>query len=234
MKNKTSTLELNNYLISKGFKLLGFGTSRIVYVKNDIVIKVPISFEHIRSNYLEAELYKASVKRKLISNFDPSCFIYVAKCKPIELLGIPCLIMEKVLPISDELEDEIRDKYQWPTNCNDSAQVGFTSKGRLVCYDYGYSRFWASKPVKEKFESFKKHCVYEDFNLLLNEILKIKYSHIEFNIMPRNSESKIKLDRSYSSEGMPEEGFLERNFENYSGKLNDFLKKGELLVENFI
>lgn len=107
--------------IPADFEYIGEGNTRIVYKHKNFVIKIPINDDGLHDNFMEAKISK-KYKREPDQNG-----ISFARCKQ---LVNGWLVMEFV-----DTEVEIKDLPQWAFYI-DCWQVGYTSKKKLVAYDY--------------------------------------------------------------------------------------------------
>ena len=106
---------------SMRYPRLGSGRHRTVFDMGDgYVLKLPWNFEGIYSNELEART----------ANDNHSSDICYARCELIDFLGVPAVKMEKV-------DIAPRGKLPSWTSYVDCQQVGYTTDGRLVAYDFG-------------------------------------------------------------------------------------------------
>ncbi len=143
-----NTYELGNFLIERGFKYLGEGRHRKTYLSPNrkYVLKFPL---HI--NYADVNKSEASKYRQFFSKPNPNnSNCYYAPCRMIdghilmmramvEIYGgtYGCDSARKILGGKDFYD--IDNKF--PEWCNkagiDMKQIGKTSDGRIMLYDYG-------------------------------------------------------------------------------------------------
>ncbi len=105
------------------YEYLGCGRNRIVFAlkSKNYVIKVPLNLAGNSDNSVEA-------KRGVDFGYP------VAKAKRVIIDDFCCAVMEYV-EHADRFDNELPD---W-TGFVDCGQVGFTKKGELVAYDFGYN-----------------------------------------------------------------------------------------------
>jgi hypothetical protein len=131
MSKKPKWLYLETFLLriekefkAKGYKRLGEGAFRAVCRKPNgkTVIKIPTNDSGFSCNYVEDIMYR---KHKSMG--------ILAKCNLFHYKSIPIIEMEYVVPWY-----HLTTSAQLPAWAHkvDGTQVGFTSKNKLVCYDY--------------------------------------------------------------------------------------------------
>lgn len=110
----------------KNLTFLGEGSSRRVYLTKSgkYVIKFPIDELGFDENQKEAK------EREENKSFEKNC---LANCRLITLNGRQCLVMEFVKRWT--LPSNLLPGWAYQV---DSFQVGFTNRGKLVAYDYGF------------------------------------------------------------------------------------------------
>ena len=115
-------LELTTDLI-EGYAVIDRGNSRLVIQRPNHrwIIKIPIREKGIADNHTEFKYFK--------TNYRP--IVQKAKCKLVNILEFPILIMEFVTPISSI------PKPAWAAQI-DNQQVGINRRGRIVSYDYAH------------------------------------------------------------------------------------------------
>jgi hypothetical protein len=112
---------LHKRLLEKGFKFLGSGKDRRVFLtpNKKYVIKLPLHEDGAQANWNEAQRWKH--RRSYDKKF--------ARCKLIPNTDI--LVMEYVRP---RKVGEHIPRWVYGIDC---LQVGYKSSGELVAYDYG-------------------------------------------------------------------------------------------------
>lgn len=108
------------HLSQIGFKRLDSGDFRSVWVRNKIVIKIPLSMDGAIDNLVEAKAWRKYKKKKA------KLGIYLAPCR---ILPNCTLMMVKV-----NLSYSYKKNPDW-SQMIDQEQVGIYKK-RFVCYDY--------------------------------------------------------------------------------------------------
>ena len=111
--------EFTNHLKSIGFEFIDYGSFRNVYKRNNIVIKIPLVYDGIVDNKIEASVWKKYKNSPTDRN------IYLAPCR---LLSNGCLMMMAV----DYVPSNEKPKWAKQIDCQ---QVG-RYKNRVVAYDY--------------------------------------------------------------------------------------------------
>lgn len=104
------------------YEYLGCGRNRIVFrlKSKNYVVKVPVNLAGNSDNCFEAKKQDFGYP--------------VAKAKRVIIGDFCCAVMEYV-EHADRFDNELPD---W-TGFVDCGQVGFTKKGELVAYDFGYN-----------------------------------------------------------------------------------------------
>lgn len=108
--------------MQKPWIYLGSGRNRHTFQHGNYVVKVPKNAQGTYDNEYEARQWKRYGRKE-----------HLARCR---LLGnFPCLllVMELVEPVREEF-----DKLPPWTGYIDCRQVGYTLKGELVAYDFGW------------------------------------------------------------------------------------------------
>ena len=125
---KGSLLELHRFCCQK-YGLPKIGTSRVTYLSKFVVFKVPVTLDGFRNNDWEASLCG-------IGEEGTDYHIPLARSRHLPHQDIPVVVMERITEasISDILEK--LGKIPDFVSAVDSAQVGFTRKGKLVAFDY--------------------------------------------------------------------------------------------------
>lgn len=111
--------QVKDELLESDFRYIGNGCNRTVYIRKNVVIKIPLHSYGLCDNIKEAYCYK-----KYRNNPGPNGEVYA----PCRLLPNGCLMMVyvKYIPYGDDLPD-------W-TRWIDCGQCG-SYKGRIVAYD---------------------------------------------------------------------------------------------------
>jgi len=106
----------------KKYTLIGEGRHRAVFEKDENwVIKVPMDEYGLNDQYHERNTYQ----KEKDSGLYAACYIEHDD-------DLPLLIMERVNPVTD-----YKNLPKWTYHI-DCQQVGYTSDGRLVAYDFGW------------------------------------------------------------------------------------------------
>ncbi len=126
---------LHEVLKASEFKIMGSGVSRTVYVlSKNTVLKVPNVADQdcFGANINELRLWKKHRRRGVIK---------LAACRKIDILGVPCLIMQRVhVPGQADCrkgQTRTADAPAWASRL-DGNQCALTARGEWVAYDYGY------------------------------------------------------------------------------------------------
>lgn len=114
--------QLKEFLQAKYGEPIGSGRHRLTFASKRVVIKMPWNTEAIAANNSEYRIYK----------IDLSCRERLARCRKIELFGVPVIVMEKL-----NINIDWREKPSWSMNY-DCGQVGKDRKGNLKAYDYTF------------------------------------------------------------------------------------------------
>jgi hypothetical protein len=85
--NEEEYEQYSQYIQSKGFQYINYGTFRLIYARKNVVIKVPRSMDGMIDNYIEAKAY-----RKYRDNKTNIGMLLM----PCRLLPNGCLMMPKV------------------------------------------------------------------------------------------------------------------------------------------
>jgi hypothetical protein len=103
------------------------GTTRIGFIGETHVFKIPWRPWNVRYNMVELEIFQ----RKPFP---------VAPCELVYRVGIPILKMERVYQQAgfNKYTDATLKAYPWIPEVGDGDQVGFLANGELVAYDYGH------------------------------------------------------------------------------------------------
>jgi hypothetical protein len=149
-------------LMYKGFKPLGFGTTRAVFVKDNLIYKIPLSTYSFRDNVGEAELYKMSKKGKFTWRDDngDSRYVIMAKCRLIVINNIPIAVMEKLVPVEDAEKFDL-SIFPWRDHSSysgDGCQVGRDRNGELKSFDYGHMPRMSRTNLEHVNEQLKLKC----------------------------------------------------------------------------
>lgn len=107
--------------LRRGFRF-EWGSTRITFIGERYVYKVPRDFSGVRANQREAKYYRSPDKK-----------FPVAACRIVTLgtdVELPILVMEKVLPIGMGAI-----KPDWADYHVDNGQVGKNRRGDVVAYD---------------------------------------------------------------------------------------------------
>ncbi len=119
-------IEFVNSIKKAGFEEIDEGSFRVVYARNNIVIKIPMNEDGEIDNRVEAAVW-----RKYKSN-PTDRGLYLAPCR---LLPNGCLMMGKCnFDYTSEESDQRWSSGHWSKNV-DNYQVG-KYHGRIVAYDY--------------------------------------------------------------------------------------------------
>lgn len=107
----------------KGLTSLGQGRNREAFLtkRGKYIIKVPLNEAGWSDNLIE------------VTDYERNRFLgreYMARCRMVVLSGVPCLIMERVDPVTS-----LKGLPEW-TDFVDCRQVGYNRKGKLVAYDW--------------------------------------------------------------------------------------------------
>lgn len=121
MKDPSKDLHISQGI--KGWTYLGEGSNRIVFRRKNSkwVLKIPLNPAGMNDNDAEDHYY-----RKWKHKSDK-----MARCRLVQLMDVPCLIMEYV---NTEV-GPLKNLPEW-TLFVDCQQVGYNSHGKLVAYDY--------------------------------------------------------------------------------------------------
>jgi hypothetical protein len=134
-RHRVTVKALHSTLNRMGF--LGIGASRTVYaLGKHTVLKVPndASWDNFEANLNELRMWKKHRRRATIK---------LAACRLHMILGVPCLIMQRVrVPGRDTAEKGDTRPSQapiWAMRLG-GYQCALTERGEWVAYDYGYQR----------------------------------------------------------------------------------------------
>lgn len=161
-------------LMYKGFKPLGFGTTRAVFVRGNRVYKIPLNVAHFKNNIAEAELHKRSKNGKFswLDTDAKKRYIQLPKCRLIVLKGIPILVMEKLVPVlnGDKLEFPWKDHLEFS---GDGCQIGTDKHGNLKVFDFGHMPYMSRNNLDELGTSVQAlHCKYSNKFTTLSKRIK--------------------------------------------------------------
>jgi len=140
-ETRNNVSRICNYMIARYGFPVGFGRNRITWESNRVVIKVPRNDYGIHDNHQEAVVSKSYFKRAKALRFMPTTDLSVepqyAKARIFQYMSIPIVIMQRVHPMSYTRLDTIYGGFipDWIYSV-DCMQVGETSKGAIVAYDY--------------------------------------------------------------------------------------------------
>ena len=142
-------------LMAKGFKPLGKGSTRVAFVRKNLIIKIPKGIQYFTDTFSEAYVSENSKKGIFTWIYDEiERHIKIAKTRLIYIDNIPIIVMEKVIPVSREETESARfEKAEWLThmvNSGDGYQVGRDRKGEVKAFDFGHLYVKFRGPVQEK------------------------------------------------------------------------------------
>jgi hypothetical protein len=134
IRRHSATVKALHAVVAAKFKLLGKGVSRTTYaLSKHTVLKVPnvASSDNFGANFNEIRLWRKYRRRGVIK---------LAACRLVMILGVPCLVMQRVsLPNAHVARGTTRSREApvWAGRL-DLYQCALTSRGEWVAYDYGY------------------------------------------------------------------------------------------------
>lgn len=100
---------------------IGEGRHRITFKSKHVVVKMPKHMIAIHASQTEFDRFKRN---------DPSESGRLARCRMIQMHGVPLIVMERL-----ETNIDYRTKPTWSWDY-DAGQIGFDRKGNMKAYDY--------------------------------------------------------------------------------------------------
>ncbi len=111
-------------MLAMGHKPLAYGKDRLTFDLGDMVLKIPRRPDYVKINECEAELYMRARQpgHKFFGRLAETCLLIIR--------DIPCILMEKLIPLEDGQEPE----WAYDVDC---AQVGLNPRtGEILAYDF--------------------------------------------------------------------------------------------------
>lgn len=151
IKLHAATVQALHEVVAAKFELLGQGASRTTYaLSKHTVLKVPnrACTDNFGANWNEIRLWRKYRRRDVIK---------LAACRRVMILGVPCLIMQRVTLPGKRVDRGSTHSSEAPVWAGrlDLYQCALTSRGEWVAYDYGYqfeddiSRPWSDHELAQ-------------------------------------------------------------------------------------
>ena len=180
-------------LMARGCKPLAFGRHKAVFVKGNLVYRVPRSFSAVHELLYEDEFVKLSNNGKFYwksSIGGNRVYVLLPRTRLITINGVMVQIMEKLAPIPNCDAHKVSRTHKWlPNLClaNDGEQAGFNRSKKLRCYDFANLRFTVGCEHKAVMKADARYNVFMESN----------FGKVEFSGISSEFFTNLGLKHSY-------------------------------------